>query len=68
MHGQPHEETELQIATTRIVRPGPDFLPRQAIGLGAQQTINRCHHGHFKALNKCRLVGWCVRPGENFFT
>ena len=27
-----------------------------------------CHHGHFKALSRCRLVGRSVRPGENFFT
>ena len=23
--------------------------------------------GHYKALSRCRLVGKCVRPGENFF-
>ena len=27
-----------------------------------------CHHGHFKALSRCRLVGSYVLPGENFFT
>ena len=44
------------------------LLPCQAVGLGAPQTINGCHHGHFKALSscRCRLVGSCVRPGENF--
>ena len=41
---------------------------------GASQTIIRCvcvflcHRGHYKALSRCRLVGSCVLPGENFFT
>ena len=43
------------------------LLPHQAIGLGAPQTIIRCHRGHYKSLSRCRLVGSCVRPGENFF-
>ena len=46
------------------------LLPRQAVGLGAPRMIIRCvcHHGHFKALSRCRLVGSCVHPGENLFT
>ena len=36
------------------------LLPSQAVGLGAPQTINRCHCGHYKALSRCRLVGNCV--------
>ena len=47
------------------------IAPYQAIGLGAPQTIIKCvcvcHRGHYEALSRCRLVGSCVRPGENFF-
>ena len=60
------------------------LLPRQAVGLGAPQTIIAplgrrlrgftddyqvyvCHRGHCKALSRCRLVGICACPGENFF-
>ena len=50
-----------------------NLLPRQAVGLGAPRTIFRwvcvCHHGHFKALCGCRLVGsMCNLAGENLFT
>ena len=27
-----------------------------------------CHRGHYVGLSRCRLVGCCVLPGENFFT
>ena len=27
-----------------------------------------CHRGHYEGLSRCRLVGSCVLPGENFFT
>ena len=27
-----------------------------------------CHRGHYVGLSRCRLVGSCVLPGENFFT
>ena len=44
------------------------LLPHQAVGLGLHRRLSRmCHHGHYKALSRCRLVGICVRPGENFF-
>ena len=36
--------------------------------LHAHVPLVRYHHGHFKALRRCRLVGCSVRPGENFFT
>ena len=35
--------------------------PRRALLSGV------CHRGHYKALSRCRLVGSCVCPGENFF-
>ena len=60
-----------------------NLLLCQAVGLGAPQTSIRCvcvrererecvcvcvcHRGHCKALTRCRLVGSCVRPGENVF-
>ena len=25
-----------------------------------------CHRGHYEGLSRCRLVGSCVLPGENF--
>ena len=43
------------------------LLPRQAVGLGAPQTIVRGHRGHYEGLSRCQLVGSCVLPGENFF-
>ena len=27
-----------------------------------------CHRGHYESLSRCRLVGSCVLPGEDFFT
>ena len=42
------------------------LLPHQAVGLGAPQTINRCHRGHYKALSRCRLVGSCVLAKISF--
>ena len=27
-----------------------------------------CHRGHYEGLSRCRLVGSCVLPGEDFFT
>ena len=34
-------------------------------GSTATSALVGCHDGHFKALSRCRLVGSCVRPGEN---
>ena len=42
------------------------LLPHQAVGLGAPETINRCHRGHYKALSRCRLVGSCVLAKISF--
>ena len=36
--------------------------------LGAPQAINACHRGHYEGLIRCRLVGRCGLPGENFCT
>ena len=44
------------------------LLPRFAVGLGAPQAINACHHGHYEGLIRCLLVGSCVLPGENVCT
>ena len=27
-----------------------------------------CRRGHYEGLSRCRLVGSCVLPGEDFFT
>ena len=44
------------------------LLPHQAIGQALHGRFSGvCHHGHYKALSRCRPVGSCVRLGENFF-
>ena len=43
-----------------------NVLLHQAVGLGAPQTIIRCHRGHYKALSRCRLVGSCVLAKISF--
>ena len=30
--------------------------------------VSVCHRGHYEGLSRCRLVGSCLLPGENFFT
>ena len=42
------------------------LLSHQAVGLGAPQTIIRCHRGHYKALSRCLLVGSCVLAKISF--
>ena len=40
---------------------------RGSIATSGSCQLSVCHRGLHKALSRCRLVGSCVRPGENFF-
>ena len=60
------------------------FLSRKAVsvptsvigGLGSpwrpaillDVSVYVCHRGHMGGMSRCRLVGSCVLPGEDFFT
>ena len=45
-------------------RPWAEGLHRRLIGV----WMYVCHRGYYQGLSRCRLVGSCVLPSENFFT
>ena len=40
---------------------------RQRLNFTVPSCMYVCHRGHYVGLSRCRLVGSCVLPGENFF-
>ena len=73
MVDHPHAECErtcLKAVSVRSRSPeGESVCHGRPAGLHEYYVLLvRCHHGHFKALSRCRPVGRCVRPGKHFFT